>query len=85
MSSDGRYQYPIRNAIRDYGYEHRLTFHDQREHAGLLRNMMIRNSNTGELMLLMQFCITNDTEKAQAEALMGYLAKHSRRLPLYYT
>ena len=48
----------IRNAIRDYGYEHRLTFHDQREHAGLLRNMMIRYSNTGELMLLMLFCIT---------------------------
>ena len=37
--------------------------------------MMIRNSNTGELMLLMQFCITDDTEKAQAEALMGYLAE----------
>lgn len=53
----------VRNAIRDYGYEHQLTFHDQREHAGLLRNMMIRNSNTDELMLLMQFCITNDTEK----------------------
>lgn len=65
----------VRNAIRDYGYEHQLTFHDQREHAGLLRNMMIRNSNTGELMLLMQFCITDDTEKAQAEALMGYLAE----------
>lgn len=65
----------IRNAVRDYGHEHRLTFHNQREHTGLLRNMMIRNSNTGELMLLMQFCITNDTEKLQAEALMDYLAE----------
>ena len=37
--------------------------------------MIIRNSNTGLVMLLMQFCITNDTEKEQAEALMGYLAE----------
>ena len=64
----------IRNAISDYGFEHHLSFHDQREHAGLLRNMMIRNSNTGELMLLMQFCITNDEEQRQAEGLMDYVA-----------
>lgn len=63
----------IRNAIRDYGYKKGLSFHDQREHAGLLRNMMIRNSNTGELMVLMQFCITNPTEQTQALELMQYL------------
>lgn len=63
----------LRNAARDYGREHGLTFHDQREHAGLLRNMMIRNSNTGELMLVMQFCITMDEEQRQAEAMMQYL------------
>ncbi len=65
----------LRNAIRDYGHEHGLTFHDQREHAGLLRNMMIRNSNTGELMLLMQFCINNDSEQIQAEGLMKYIGE----------
>lgn len=63
----------IRNAIRDYGYKKGLSFHDQRKHAGLLRNMMIRNSNTGELMVLMQFCITNPTEQTQALELMQYL------------
>ena len=63
----------IRNAIRDYGYKKGLSFHDQREHAGLLRNMMIRNSNTAELMVLMQFCITNPTEQTQALELMQYL------------
>lgn len=63
----------IRNAIRDYGYKKGLSFHDQREHAGLLRNMMIRNSNTGELMVLMQFCITNPAEQTQALELMQYL------------
>lgn len=63
----------IRNGVRDYAYEKGLTFHDQREHAGLLRNMMIRTSNTGELMVLMQFCITNDTEREEAMEVMRYL------------
>lgn len=65
----------IRNAIRDYAYAHQLAFHDQREHAGLLRNMMIRTSNTGGLMLLMQFCITNAEEQRQAEQLMSHLGE----------
>jgi len=46
----------LRNGARDYAYEHGLTFFNAREHRGLLRNMMIRLSNTGELMVLMQFC-----------------------------
>ena len=46
----------LRNGVRDYAYEHGLTFFNAREHRGLLRNMMIRLSNTGELMVLMQFC-----------------------------
>ncbi len=64
----------VRNALRDYGYEHGLTFYDQRAHTGLLRNMMIRNSNTGGLMLVMQFCITGDGERDQAMGLMRYVA-----------
>ncbi|MDE7377544.1 MAG: 23S rRNA (uracil(1939)-C(5))-methyltransferase RlmD [Paraprevotella sp.] len=64
----------VRNALRDYGYEHGLTFYDQRAHTGLLRNMMIRNSNTGGLMLVMQFCITGEEEREQAMGLMQYVA-----------
>lgn len=64
----------LRNAVRDYGYEHGLTFYDLYEHTGLLRNMMIRNSNTGELMLLMQFCIFTPEEEEQAMGLMNFLA-----------
>lgn len=45
----------IRNFIRDYAKEHSLTFFDLREQHGLLRDMMIRNSHTGEWMFLMQF------------------------------
>ncbi len=49
----------IRNRIRDYAYSHNLSFYNQRLHEGLLRGMMIRLSNTGELMLLMQFCLAD--------------------------
>lgn len=63
----------IRNGIRDYAYDKGLSFYDQREHVGLLRGMMIRLSNTGELMLLIQFCITNDDEQAQANTMLQWV------------
>ncbi len=63
----------IRNAIRDYAYDNGISFYDQREHSGLLRNMMIRNSNTGEWMLLVQFCIVTEEEKRQALALLQHI------------
>ena len=46
----------LRNGAQEYAYENGLTFFNAREHRGLLRNMMIRLSNTQELMVLMQFC-----------------------------
>lgn len=64
----------IRNEIRSYALEHNLSFFDLREQKGLLRNMMIRNSNTGELMLLLQFHYETDSEKHGAENLMEYLS-----------
>ncbi len=63
----------LRNGVRDYAIAHGLSFHDAREHSGLLRGMMIRLSNTGELMLLMQFCILSDEEQAQADAMLAWL------------
>ena len=63
----------LRLAIRDYAYAHDLTFFDAREHTGLLRGMMIRLSNTGGLMLLIQFCIFTPEEQQQAEALLQYM------------
>ncbi len=63
----------LRNDIRDYAYEHGLTFYDAREHVGLLRGVMLRLSNTGELMLLIQFCILTDEEQEQAKGLMQHM------------
>lgn len=45
----------IRNGIAQYAREHRITHYNPREQHGLLRDMMIRNSNTGEWMVLIQF------------------------------
>ncbi|MBR0201809.1 MAG: 23S rRNA (uracil(1939)-C(5))-methyltransferase RlmD [Bacteroidaceae bacterium] len=63
----------LRLTIRDYAYELGLTFFDAREHVGLLRGMMIRLSNEGTLMLLIQFCILTPEEQTQAEALLQFL------------
>ena len=64
----------IRNSIRDYAFEKNLVFYDLRNNKGLLRSMMIRNSNTRELMVLIQFRIENDEERNEAMALMQHVA-----------
>ncbi len=63
----------LRNSIRAYALENGLTFFDLRAQHGLLRNMMIRNSATGEVMLLMQFCWRTEEEHAQAMELLRYI------------
>ena len=63
----------LRNAIRDYAIDHGLTFYNCHSREGLLRGMMLRNSTTGELMLLMQFCIHTPDEDQQAHDLLDHL------------
>lgn len=66
----------IRNEIRNYALDNGLVFYDLRLNQGLLRSIMIRNSNSGELMLLVQFRIENDDERGQAMALMEHLKQN---------
>jgi 23S rRNA (uracil1939-C5)-methyltransferase len=70
----------IRNGVRDYAIDHHLSFHDQRAHSGLMRNLMIRTSNTGELMVLIQFCIQTEEQQQQAEALMQFMKDNYREI-----
>lgn len=63
----------IRNDIREYAFSHGLSFHDIRNRKGLLRNMMVRTSDTKELMLVMQFCWLTEAEHAQALDLLDHL------------
>ncbi len=64
----------IRNTVRDYAYAHNYPFFNLRTQEGMLRNMMIRTSSTGELMVLMQCKIVNDSEMALFKELLQHLA-----------
>ena len=45
----------IRNAAKEYACKQGLTFFDIRDHKGLLRSIIIRNSSIGELMVICSF------------------------------
>ena len=47
----------IRNEIRDYAIAHGISFFDLRAQTGLLRDVIIRNSETGEWMVILQIHI----------------------------
>ena len=64
----------IRNTIRDYAYEHGLAFYNIRNHEGLLRNLMIRTSSTGELMVLLQVRVSADKDVDDTKALLAHVA-----------
>lgn len=67
-------QNKIRNAIRDYAYEHDMIFYDIRKQCGLLRDIMVRNSDTGEWMVLIQFHYEKDEDEVIAKNLLQHIA-----------
>ena len=64
----------IRNAVRDYAYEHNYPFINLRTHEGMLRNMIVRTSTTGELMVILICKIEKDEEMALFKQLLQYVA-----------
>ena len=66
----------IRNAIRDYAYEHNYSFFNLRSQEGMLRNLMIRTSSTGELMVLLQCKIVEESEMDLMKQLLAFVAEH---------
>ena len=64
----------IRNEIRDYAIDHQLTFFDLRQQVGLLRDVIIRNSNTGEWMVIVQFHYDETGGEQEAKALLQHIA-----------
>lgn len=63
----------IRNAIRDYANENNFAFYDLREQRGLLRDIVLRNSNSGEWMVLIQFHYDEEDDEMKAKGLLQYL------------
>lgn len=68
------FQNCIRNGVREFAISHDITFFDLRKQEGVLRDMMFRSSNSGEIMLVMQFHITKPEEEAQAFAVLDFLS-----------
>lgn len=64
----------VRNAIYNYALEHNLTFFDIREQHGLLRDIMMRNSNIGEWLVLVQFHYDEEGDEERAMGLMQFIA-----------
>lgn len=60
----------IRNEINRFCREHGLSFFNLREQTGLMRNIIIRNSNMGEWMVIVVFA---HEEKEKREALLNHL------------
>ena len=64
----------IRNAVRDYAYEHDYSFINLRSQEGMLRNMVVRTSSTGELMVILICKITEDHEMDLFRQILQFIA-----------
>lgn len=60
----------IRNAIRNYAMERGITFYNVKKHEGFLRNLIIRFSNSGGLMVVL---VVNDNDEQVLFPLLDYV------------
>lgn len=61
----------LRNAISEFAERTGISFYDLRAHTGALRNLIIRTSSTGEIMVIVVFAYPN---QEQIQELMGFIA-----------
>ena len=64
----------IRNEVRDYAINNGISFFDLRQQTGLLRDVIIRNSNTGEWMVIIQFHYDEPADEERAKALLQHIS-----------
>ena len=67
-------QNQIRNEICNYAIRKNISFFDLRQQVGLLRDVIIRNSNTGELMVIVQFHYDEEGDEQKAQELLQHAA-----------
>lgn len=72
----------IRNFIREYCFDKGFTFFDLRNRGGLMRNIIVRTSTTGELMLIVVFY--DDEKELQAQLLDAIANKFPQITSLLY-
>jgi 23S rRNA (uracil1939-C5)-methyltransferase len=71
----------IRNAARDYALEQGLTFYDARKWDGFLRNLIIRTTRAGELMLIL---VVKDPDEGLLVPMLDHLASRFPEITSFY-
>jgi 23S rRNA (uracil1939-C5)-methyltransferase len=61
----------IRNKVREYALDAQISFYNLKNHEGSLRNLIIRTSSTGELMVIVVFAYADED---QIEGMMKFIA-----------
>lgn len=72
----------IRNFIRSYALEHDLAFFNIREHSGFLRNMFVRSTEKGEIMLIV--CFYHEDSEVRTSLLDAVAEAFPQIVSLYY-
>ncbi|WP_413669531.1 23S rRNA (uracil(1939)-C(5))-methyltransferase RlmD [Mucilaginibacter sp. Mucisp86] len=60
----------LRNEIRDFTIQQGYTYYDLRNHSGMLRNLVVRTSSTGEIMVIVVFSYA---EQDEIDKLMSHI------------
>jgi 23S rRNA (uracil1939-C5)-methyltransferase len=60
----------LRNSINAFAKENGISYYDVRQHTGALRNLIIRTSSTGEIMVIVVFA---HADEEQVNLLMNYV------------
>jgi len=72
----------IRNAVREYAHRDRMTFFNLREQSGFLRNLVIRNTLSGDVMVILVFFYD---DRKRREGLLDFLIGEFPRITsLFY-
>jgi len=67
----------IRNKVREYALKAGISFYNLKNHEGALRNLIIRTSSTGELMVIVVFAYADEE---QIEGMMNFLASEFKSI-----
>jgi 23S rRNA (uracil1939-C5)-methyltransferase len=60
----------LRNTIREFVLEHGYSFYDLKAHTGALRNLVVRTSSTGEVMVILVFAYADEED---VDKLMSFI------------
>ena len=72
----------LRNFIREYALENKMSFYNVREHVGMLRNLIVRTASTGQIMVIISY--TNEASEYMPGLLNAVVEKFPQITSLMY-